>query len=79
MDDYEPDLKELSLDKDLPTSRENDYHDICVNGDSLHDPKISKEQLDNEIENYMNKVSKNENILLNISNFINKIINKLYL
>lgn len=40
------------LDKALPTSRENDYSDLLINSDSIHDPTVTKEQLDSELDEY---------------------------
>ena len=76
VDEYEPNSKELSLDKSLPTSREEDYTDIGTNGDSLHYPNVTKEQLDNELKQYMDKLSNNEDVLSNISETSNENSNK---
>ena len=57
-DEYVP--AKVDLDKCLPTSRENDIKDIGLNGDSLHDPKITKEQLDVDLDKY-NKSNNHNN------------------
>lgn len=46
-DDYVP--GKVSLDKPLPTAREDDYDYPEENGDSKPYPKVTKEQLDEEL------------------------------
>jgi len=60
-DNYEPDPNLLSIDKALPTSREDDIPDDGVNGDSLPHPFVTKEELDEELDEYWNK-KKLENV-----------------
>lgn len=76
VDEYELNSKELSLDNALPTQCEEDYPDIGTNGDSLHYPNVTKEQLDNELKQYMDKLSNKEDILSNISETSNENANK---
>ena len=45
----------LNVDAALPTSCEDDEQDIGVNGDSLPYPKVTKEQLDREMDEYWRK------------------------
>ncbi len=45
-------LGKVDIDDCLPTSREKDIKDIGLNGDSFHDPKLTKEQLDLELDEY---------------------------
>jgi len=54
-DNYEPGTGLLSLDSALPTSREDDIPDDGVNGDSLPHPSVTKEQLDEEMDEYWKK------------------------
>ena len=49
---YTPDSKLLSIDAALPTSREDDESDNAVNGDSLPYPKVTKKQLDREMDEH---------------------------
>lgn len=52
---YHPCIHLLSLDKSLPTSREDDTSDDGVNSDSLPYSWVTKEQLDSEMDKYWDK------------------------
>ncbi len=47
-------VKSPDLNQCLPTSREDDICDFGMNGDSIHDPNITKKQLDDELDEFIN-------------------------
>jgi hypothetical protein len=48
-----------ALNNELPTSREDDTPDDGVNGDSLPNPRVTKKQLDKELNDYWSKNPRN--------------------
>jgi len=50
-----PNINKLSMDKALPTSREDDIEDNYLYEDSTHNSKVTIEELDEEMDDYWTK------------------------